>query len=735
MVTGVLSWIALVGGLIVIVLSLGARDRRWKLRLQTAAALAGIWSGALLVVHLLPRGDLTVAAVSATENTSVLVPFLLVTGFLLAVIAAFVVEFRWDPAREFAAGIHSPIGKLWMRLTRALTDAPLLDSMLMEAASAVRKSTGARLVHVYRVTAPGDMPKRIGSAGDTDPLMLLQTDDGMLDMPTEVASLCIRRGDATTCVRPDPAGSRLLGIPIGVNGTAYAVIVLDDPQVDTTHADVTSYLCGMGALVGRSVHDWTLAVRGATYGRLCQGLSDLLPTLLDETQLERGLPPVADVLSQVIPVDYVSIAWQHGAVRHENRASMVIGDHTIVENRRHWPIAETTRRAQQLKRTLITPDLHLAGPEEAGRDETWESRLGMRSRIVAPVQHAGVVIGTLTIAHELPACYGEEETRLVGIVCDILALWLGGLASRQAKDSWEAADALADRLRSDPWRWTDIQALLEETQGLLDVSGLRLYRLISETGELMETAAAGRVTNGNTPRKLPLADLPWHRFALDRSRPLYVDQDDPEITMDRGEATRALMPEFRTANIVPVTRNGSVLGFLDVMEARDPDRKSLQPCDRFLLRAVADHAAHLWSGAVPRPGSQQGDSAAGGLSARLKELHRDIVNPITSIIGSVELIRHKQPDLTGVTIKYLNTIERSAVRIQEATTGFYDGITPEGLRPARTAAVSPPSVAIGIGRRGTFTRPASMHVVGQDVLESDSPAVDRSPRVPVSIQG
>src|SRR3990172_1953972 len=51
---------------------------------------------------------------------------------------------------------------------------------------------------------------------------------------------------------------------------------------------------------------------------------------------------------------------------------------------------------------------------------------------------------------------------------------------------------------------------------------------------------------------------------------------------------------------------------------------------------------------------------------RLAEFNHSIVNPLTGIIGSVELIRHKQPVLTDESVKYLNIIERSANGIHTA---------------------------------------------------------------------
>jgi hypothetical protein len=224
----------------------------------------------------------------------------------------------------------------------------------------------------------------------------------------------------------------------------------------------------------------------------------------------------------------------------------------------------------------------------------------------------------------------------------------------------------------------DEAALLREAQRFLNVSGLRLYRCDEGGSSMTEIASAGRVTRDALRRELPLSRLPWHRWALDSGHILQVDQSDPEALMNEGEAGMSMDPAIKSACLVPIVSGGQRLGILDAMELRDPDRKSLDLTDRSLLLALADQLATQWTSAAP-PASVALSSAheLGGphLTRRLKGFHRDVVNPLTCIIGSVELIRYKQDGLGPETLRYLNTIERSASRIHEATISMIDGVS------------------------------------------------------------
>jgi hypothetical protein len=188
--------------------------------------------------------------------------------------------------------------------------------------------------------------------------------------------------------------------------------------------------------------------------------------------------------------------------------------------------------------------------------------------------------------------------------------------------------------------------------------------------------------------------------------------------MDQGEVSLAFTPEMKTASIVPIMRDGVHLGFLDIMETRDPDRKTLDASDRFIVRVVAEHIARLWA---PDAGGWRArtNSDEAALTTTLREFHRDIVNPITSIIGSVELIRHKQPELNAASRKYLSTIEGSASRIQESTARFYGNLNPRDRRETGAHLVYRDALSLVRTEHlrpslASFARPASMSTVESD---------------------
>jgi hypothetical protein len=120
---------------------------------------------------------------------------------------------------------------------------------------------------------------------------------------------------------------------------------------------------------------------------------------------------------------------------------------------------------------------------------------------------------------------------------------------------------------------------------------------------------------------------------------------------------------MKTGFLVPIVADGRPLGVIDVIERRDPDRKALDEGGKLVIEKLAAILAERWS----TTDLEDGDAdAAGTMGDRLKGWSRMVVNPLTCIIGSVELIRHKEQRLTAETIKYLGTIERSATRIHES---------------------------------------------------------------------
>lgn len=735
MATMLMAGIVLSCGMIVLLMAVRARGSvaRGRGRVRTAAILVALWAGIALSGPLISSvtgfADTETGNLTAAGQISVL---FLAASLLLASLALFSTLRRRDGTRYWRRSSIST-DDLWVSIARSISGAPTLDAMLMEVAAAVRGALCASAAHVYKIDPVTSGARRVGTATG--------------DMPTETAGRlstgAILAESASACAAENDVwisdGHPLaLGLPMGVDGEVYAVMLFENPVAGVMRDRSRQTLRGIGALVGRAIHDWGLALKGTTSGRLCDTLPDVLDVLLKEDRLERGLPTIAEGLAGVMDIDYISLAWLDRARRHETRASMAVGEDRIVENRRHWPISESTRRSLVLRRGMITPDLKMAAVEGQERDEAWECRLGMRSRLVIPLMAGSDLIGTLTVAHRLPAMYGEEEMKLTVVVGGIVTLWLRGLSAQRSLQRMRQAEEFVESLRDAQSRPLDEPRLLREALEYLDVSGLRLFRMQHGTGDLLEVASAGRVAGSNGTRTLALSHLPWHRHAMERGGPLWIDQNDPESTMDRNEAALVMASEFQTGSIVPITWRGKACGFLDLVEMRNPDRKRIDRTDRLVLCAVAEHLARGWQSdreSAPPPTELRDRTQ---WAEALRDHHRKIVNPITSIIGSVELIRHKQGNLNADAIKYLTTIERAAVSIHESTAKFYKDITSRGTREKEASPARWLSPAAGVssidqsgGRPAGFIRPASMRDMRRDpeAAIATGPIPERATRI------
>lgn len=140
------------------------------------------------------------------------------------------------------------------------------------------------------------------------------------------------------------------------------------------------------------------------------------------------------------------------------------------------------------------------------------------------------------------------------------------------------------------------------------------------------------------------------------------------------------------------------MGFVDAIETRDPDRQSMDEPERLLLNSLARVFARRWAddNQAVKKLKQQGESTL----EQMADFNHSIINPLTGIIGSVELIRHKQPALSDESIKYLNLIERSANKIHEAALRT---IGPGNQIHERTVLGQPPSIP-GVAADSTVNR-------------------------------
>ena len=659
MITTTATWLVLTVGIILAVIALGTRSVRMLRRLRDAAMIQVAASAALGVViwgtpaeaSLAPTRDLALMALGAAS---------------LGILVLFLVTGRRQQYLPLLGESPEAETRLYGAVACAITHEPTLNRMLMGVASALRAATGASAALVYKIDSTRKQSLYVGSAVPAG-----SVDSGP---PTrdQLSSLALEYAVAgcTSEYRPDnkqehSGASAVWGIiPLATGQNVQAVVLLESPGVSVSTPPHSSTIMKAAELAGRSLSDWIGATRGVTNDRLVRSFYHLSADLLDERSLERGLSAIARSLQGIVPVDYLSVSWLNRAHFHEDRASMIVGQRRVVESRRKWPIWDgTTSRLLGMARPLITPDM-LQVSDEAPNAELWESRLGLRSRIVVPIRDGQRLLGTLTLAHKDIARYGLEETGPLTAMALPIGQWLKRLEANRLSRRYSEVMQLANRWDSNAFKSKSDHDLLDEAHRAIRTSALRLYRLTPDGDAMEAVASAGRTDDrADCETRIPLIQTPWHRWSREDKSPRRVDQSDAESLMGKTEAELSMIPRMKTGWIVPITSSGRTIGFVDAMETRDPDRRSLDEPERLLLAALARLFARRW---VDAPESSVYGAERRKWQDRIADLNHNIINPVTGIVGSVELIRHKQPVLSDESVKYLNIIERAAVRIHAA---------------------------------------------------------------------
>ncbi len=706
---------------------------------------------ALFVVSMLRRADshlrvvrgsaMIVAAIAAVGAIAAGTPsvwFLTSTAtallltITLGLATTLIIGARERSLREDRVPTHPSDSQLWFDVSRAVADAPSLNEMLMSAASAIRRATGAETAVVYKLARDGREVIRVGSVNGKFTMAIPGQGHGDL---TALARRSIADGRIAEYRQGSGAGAddSIWGlIPLGTERTVNGAILLQNPETALPERPAAVTYVAIGKLIGRATEDWVTGAIGQSAATLVNTTPTLLSDLSGVNSFERGLSVIANALKGLVDADFISLAWLDRARFHEDRVSMVTGDQKILEKRRRWPVWEgTTNKILDRTTPLITPDLNWMPEDGTTGADSIEHRLGMRSRIVIPIRFHGDsdrLVGALTLAHRAAAHYGEDESRPLAYIAIMIGTWLGRLEAQRATDEFVGATKITMQLESDPESWHAEEKLLESILPAIGSTGLRLYRITEDGHGVRLAASAGHWRdNGHDQNDslwpVALSDLPWHRWALSDGAPLQVNQGDPEALMGDAELHTAMTSGTKTGWIVPVRDGGHTYGFLDAMEARDPDRQLIREPQRMILSAAASAIARRWSDHTTPAARPDTDE----WRLQLRALNGTIVNPITGIIGAVELIRHKQTGLVGETVKYLNLIEHSATRIHEAVLGTLDRIPDE--HPEQTGNRSET-----IARRlfGALTLPAT---AGAPVLTDDRRRMATRPLESVEMTG
>ena len=335
-------------------------------------------------------------------------------------------------------------------------------------------------------------------------------------------------------------------------------------------------------------------------------------------------------------------------------------------------------------------------------EERFLHSLGARSYLLKTSELPHRWATGLALGFERPPVWGEEEERFFHNLCEgarILALRFQEtlLAEETERRLFSFVDNSRLLLNT-----ANEKELLSQTGEILTqelpVTFSRFWKLGPESLETVSFSALRDISRDlQMEREVPLAQLPWHRMALNEHRMVLVNEEDPEAVMSEEEKVKSLVRRVQGAILIPLEMEGCPLGLVSLGEMRSWKRRAFSPQDLAFARGMSNQVALSLSGLSQREARKQAGLRLKTIEAQIDNAHRasealelfpsldySINNPLTAILGAVDLIRLKSDHLSPKVVHYLGIVEKQAGRIGQTVQKLSELKGTVRALPART---------------------------------------------------
>jgi transcriptional regulator with GAF, ATPase, and Fis domain len=444
----------------------------------------------------------------------------------------------------------------------------------------------------------------------------------------------------------------------------------------TVDDDLLDVLTLLGEILGRQAQMLVLKTNADFYrnrqvvaarvGDLCNQASAISDILVELFQVFRD----------VTAAEFCSIAIMDNSGENMVRYTIGSGGRMLLEKGvSRSTRGGATRRIISEGQPVIDADVDFEGNHNP--DDGLFLSCGMHSRLACPVTVGRKVAAVIMLGHSQPNRFRPVH---LDRVRDIAAILAGVIQREQLSRTLEIREDQMLRLQAmerglaTPTTSTTIfddacQLLTKRLKctiarvSLVGRDGKSLFsqacRTIRDTGhDLKENAT------------LPVSLLPWHKMTIETRKPMLINREDPQSQMPPQETMATLLPDVRSAILVPIVLEDAVRGIISIGEARNWNRRPFGASDLVFARDVAAKCSVALrmkqleleatrAKEANRPSMVSAGNKINELTARLK-------SPVTSIIGAIELLKLKDnaPDDKS---RYHDLILKAADRITALT--------------------------------------------------------------------
>ena len=463
-------------------------------------------------------------------------------------------------------------------------------------------------------------------------------------------------------------------IPIGYRGRLYGAISCWFDDAVAQDADLPDFMTSLGDLIGIN-----LAARVAD--KRIESLKEQETAHIQLTEACSGVSSIGDVMSdlfrllkEMVSAEFVSLAVLDNSGENMVRYTIGSGGRMLFEK----GVSRCARGSYINKiyregKTIITPEINIA--DETGLEDGLFISCGMKSRMACPVTYGHRVLAVLTLGHSQTGYFRNIHNRRIMNLMEVLAaaiqreqlareienkeeqmlrLQLMGrelAGDRPLQDIFnDACEILTRRMKSTIAR----VSLIDKDRQRLISQSCRTIRKVSQ--ELQDDSI------------MPLSLLPWHRMILEQQKLMLINQTDPQSRMQTQESSRALLPGINSAILVPIMLNNKVCGIISVGEVRNWNRRPFGVSDLIFAKDVAAKCSiALKMKKMQIEGEKYKTLSTNRLADEggpWDDIKTQLNTPVSSIIGSVELLKH-QKGSDEVALRYYEKILKAADKVKD----------------------------------------------------------------------
>lgn len=467
-----------------------------------------------------------------------------------------------------------------------------------------------------------------------------------------------------------------LVIPIAYQNRLYGIYfcwIGAGVQIDD---DLLDFASAFSAMVGRYTHNHVINVKN-DYHRIQQDAYERLSIVCNQISAVPDLVPrLFQIIQELVGAEFLSLASLDNS--GENMIRYTIGssgrlllERGVSRQTQGTDIFNVFEKGQP----VIDPEIR--SNDVSGEQDGLFLSCGMHSKMICPVEGGSKIVAILTLGHTRPHHFTRYHLHRIRSMTNIIA---GVIQREQLNRSLEVKEDQMLRLQLMQRQILDnspVQSFFNDACNLLTsrmkCTVARISLLDKDQSHLVSQACRSIRETGNDLQEgesIPLSLLPWHRMTLDAKKIMLINQADPESQMPPYESASALIPNIKSAILVPIILNEKVRGIISIGEARNWNRRAFGSSDLVFAKDLAAKCSVALRMKQLEVNAEQDRERLGRMvfsdTECFPELMTRVKSPLTSIIGAVDLLR-----LKGATdefsTKYYDLILKSADRIKSMT--------------------------------------------------------------------